>query len=139
MWIYMTGKVIYILYIQLFGLSLVSLEALVRGGKWTIQCGYVLREKSSIYYTVTYLAYISFHWQSLRGTKNEHLDMDTYYRLVIHIYWSYILGLYIFSDWMCRSFTYLKDEKLLEYIPGFVCGVESQTDLNIDLTWNYYL
>ena len=39
---------------------------------------------------------------------------------------------------MCQLSTYFENGKVLEYITGFVCGVESHMGFNIDLTWNFY-
>ena len=52
-----------------------------------------LMEREVMYFTIIYLAYISFHWQSWWLTNNEQWNMDTNGRDVIYIYiYSYVLG-----------------------------------------------
>ena len=56
-----------------------------------------------------------------------------------HIYiYSYILGLYFVSYWICLLSISFKYGKILWPITGLNCGAESHTYLNIDQTWNYF-
>ena len=111
MWISMEEEVIYIFYSYIFGLSFASLETL-QSKKWTIWCGYVWWENLSIFSTILYFAYILFSLTELI----RHVKWEVKYGCVwqrchiyIYIYYSYVLGLYIFFNVLVIHFLWIQE------------------------------
>ena len=120
LWLHMAQYLNYICYRYIFISYFVSIK-IRKYYNWTIWCGWVWRDKSSISYKSIYSAFILFYWHPWRMSTITGVIKITVFVYLLHSY-QYVSNMYI-MDRNPRLSSYMIDVTYMEYILLLlVCG-----------------